>query len=114
VSHRPLVFLSGLTVGDYLLWSWSLNGNHDVLALVAGLTLPPLAVACLWLLVLSIARVIAGTAKRRPLARNGRSRVSQRRASQRRRPQPSTAAAVGPEAPTAAASSDRRSGKLAA
>jgi hypothetical protein len=108
VSHRPLVFVSGLTFGDYLLWSWSLNGNHDVLALVAGLTLPPLAVACLWLLVLSVARVIASTA-RRP-----RSRVSQRRASRRRGPQPSTAAAVGPEATTAAASTDRPSRKLAA
>jgi hypothetical protein len=108
VSHRPLVFLSGLTFGDYLLWSWSLNGNHDVLALVAGLTLPPLAVACLWLLVLSVARVIASTA-RRP-----RRHVGRRRASQRRRPQPSTAAAVGPEAPAAAASTDRPSRKLAA
>ena len=38
MSHRPLVFLSGLTVGDYLLWNWSLNGNHDVLALISGLT----------------------------------------------------------------------------
>jgi hypothetical protein len=59
VSHRPLVFVSGLTVGDYLLWNWSLNGNHDVLALVSGLTLPPLAVAGLWLLALSLARLIA-------------------------------------------------------
>jgi hypothetical protein len=106
VSHRPLVFLSGLTFGDYLLWSWSLNGNHDVLALVAGLTLPPLAVACLWLLVLSAGRVIANTA-RRP-----RSHVGHRRAGKRRRP--STAAAGGPEAPAAAASTDRPSRKLAA
>jgi hypothetical protein len=37
VSHRPLVFVSGLTVGDYLLWNWSLNGSHDVVALVSGL-----------------------------------------------------------------------------
>jgi hypothetical protein len=118
VSHRPLVFLSGLTFGDYLLWSWSLNGNHDVLALVSGLTLPPLAVACLWLLVLSVARVIASTATRPrdrvSRGRVSRGRVSRRRASQRRKLQPSTAAAVGPEAPTAAASSDRRSRKLAA
>ena len=45
MSHRPLVFVSGLTVGDYLLWNWSLNSNHDVIALVSGLTLPPLALA---------------------------------------------------------------------
>jgi hypothetical protein len=64
VSHRPLVFVSGLTVGDYLLWNWSLNGNHDVLALVSGLTLPPLAVAGLWLLALSVARLIATSASR--------------------------------------------------
>ena len=56
---RPLVFLSGLTLGDYLLWNWSLNANHAVLALISGLTLPPLAVACLWLLALTLGRLIA-------------------------------------------------------
>ena len=45
MSRRTLVFVLGLTVGDYLLWSWSLNGNHDVIALASGLTLPPLALA---------------------------------------------------------------------
>ena len=64
MSSRPLVFVFGLTVGDYLLWNWSLNGNHDVFALVSGLTLPPLAVACLWLLALSVARLIARSARR--------------------------------------------------
>ena len=68
MSHRPLVFVSGLTVADYLLWNWSLNSNHDVLALVSGLTLPPLAVGCLWLLTLSIVRAIARSA-RLPAAR---------------------------------------------
>jgi hypothetical protein len=57
------VFVIGLTVGDYLLWNWSLNGNHDVLALVSGLTLPPLAVACLWLLAMSVARMLARSAR---------------------------------------------------
>jgi hypothetical protein len=75
VSHRPLVFVTGLTVGDYLLWNWSLNGNHDVLALVSGLTLPPLAVACLWLLTMSVARLIAGST-RRPAAHAERSASS--------------------------------------
>ncbi len=70
MPYRPLVFVSGLTFGDYLLWNWSLNGNRDLLALVSGLTLPPLLVACLWLLALSIGRLIARTT-RRPAARSG-------------------------------------------
>jgi hypothetical protein len=77
VSHRPLVFVTGLTVGDYLLWNWSLNGNHTVLALISGLTLPPLAVACLWLLTMSVARLIARTA-RRPHGRAARTRHARR------------------------------------
>jgi hypothetical protein len=89
VSHRPLVFVTGLTVGDYLLWNWSLNGNHTVLALASGLTLPPLAVACLWLLTMSVARLIARSA-RRPrgrVARNpGSTRTRSRRPAAARRP----------------------------
>lgn len=108
MSHRPLVFLSGLTIGDYLLWSWSLSGNHDVLALVAGLTLPPLAVACLWLLVLGIARVIATTA-RRPRRHAGLSRTRRWR-----RARPSATASGGPNAPMTATAADRPSRKLAA
>jgi len=64
VSYRPLAFVSGLTLGDYLLWNWSLNANHDVLALVSGLTLPPLVLACAWLLALSLIR-LAGRSGRR-------------------------------------------------
>ena len=63
MSLRPLVFVSGLTVGDYFLWNWSLNSNHDVLALASGLTLPPLAVAALWLAALALARLIARAAR---------------------------------------------------
>lgn len=66
--RRPLVFVLALAVGDYFLWNWSLNGNHDVIALVAGLTLPPLAIAALWLLALTIARLL-GHATRRSAAR---------------------------------------------
>jgi hypothetical protein len=64
VSRRPLALVSVLAIGDYLLWNWSLNGNHDVLALASGLTLPPLAIACLWLLAFSLVRLIADTAHR--------------------------------------------------
>jgi hypothetical protein len=62
-----LAIVSGLTIGDYLLWNWSLNGSHDVLALVSGLTLPPLAAAFIWLIALTGARLLART--RRPGAR---------------------------------------------
>ncbi len=63
MSLRPLVFVSGLTLGDYLLWNWSLKGSHDVIALVSGLTLPPLALAFLWLLALSAGRLLAFTTR---------------------------------------------------
>jgi len=68
VSIWPLAFVSGLTFGDYLVWHWSLNSNHDVIASVSGLTLPPLGVACMWLLVLSAMRVLARHG-RRPASR---------------------------------------------
>jgi hypothetical protein len=111
VSHRPLVFVSGLTIGDYLLWSWSLGGSHDVLALVSGLTLPPLAVACLWLLALSAARLIARTARRPGRRLERRTKRHQRKHARKRHP--STAAAV-PQAPAMAASTDTPPRKLAA
>jgi hypothetical protein len=79
VSHRPLALVSVLAAGDYLLWNWSLNGNHDVLALVSGLTLPPLAIACIWLFALSAMRLLAHAVNRsRPPARGvAEVRVSQ-------------------------------------
>jgi hypothetical protein len=64
VSYRPLAFVFGLTLGDYLLWNWSLNANHDVLALVSGLTLPPLALACAWILALTVIRLIGSSTRR--------------------------------------------------
>lgn len=56
--------MSGLTLGDYLLWNWSLSGSHDALALVSGLTLPALSIAWVWLLALSVARLIASYGRR--------------------------------------------------
>jgi hypothetical protein len=107
VSLRPLVFLTGLTVGDFLLWNWSLNGNHDVLALASGLTLPPLAVAFLWLLALNLARLVALTA-RRPTARR-RGRREARRAASR-----GTTATASTATPQASASPGTPSRKIAA
>jgi hypothetical protein len=65
VPYRPLALVAGLTIGDYALWKWSLNANHDVLALVSGLTLPPLAVALLWLLALSLMRLLGRSTRRK-------------------------------------------------
>jgi hypothetical protein len=108
VSLRPLALCTGLTLGDYLLWNWSLNSNHDALALVSGLSLPPLAVACVWLLALSVARLIARS-----------TRLSSGRAAARA--QASDGARAGSAGATAAEDAEvlagakrRRSGKLAA
>jgi hypothetical protein len=67
-----LVVVSGLALGDYLLWNWSLNANHDVLALISGLTLPPLVLALVWLLVVSVMRGLMGFSRRS--AQGGRAR----------------------------------------
>jgi len=118
VSVRPLVSVSGITLGDYVLWNWSLNHNHDVLALVSGLTLPPLVVACLWLLVLNGMRLI-GRVGRRPARARAAAAAASGRDAQAARPAaepargPRPAAAPLEEAPTAA-SAGRSSGRLAA
>jgi hypothetical protein len=67
--------VSGLTLGDYLLWNWSLGRSHDVLALVSGLTLPPLAVVFVSLIVLVVARLIAGSARDSRAKRDRRRRA---------------------------------------
>jgi hypothetical protein len=108
-----LVFVSGLTVGDYLLWNWSLGSNRDVLALVSGLTLPPLAVACLWLLALSAARLIARSA-RRPTGHTRRNNERERRYAS---PATADANAASPpldEPPTSTTPASTRPRKIAA
>jgi hypothetical protein len=117
VFHRPLAIVSGLTIGDYLLWNWSLNGRHDVLALISGLTLPPLAIAFLWLLALTLARVLASTTRRSRARRVGREHTERRR-TRRRVVDGSPAAGALEQAPAsrspAPASSTASSRKLAA
>jgi hypothetical protein len=66
VFHRPLALVGALTGGDLLLWNWSLSANHDVLALIAGVTLLPLAAACLLLAALT-ALQLASRFSRHPL-----------------------------------------------
>jgi hypothetical protein len=110
VSNRSLVLVLGLTFCDYLLWSWSLGGNHDVVALISGLTLPPLAVACLWLLVLSVARLLARAAR----GPGSRSKQGPKHHGRQRGRRSRARAAAVPEGPVAAASSDAPARKLAA
>lgn len=80
VSHRPLVLVSGLTLGDYALWNWSLGGGNAVLAIISGLTLVPLVVTTAWLFALNLARLLARSARVRP-----HSRLAGRPAPRRRR-----------------------------
>ena len=101
MSHRPLVLVSGLTFGDYLLWHWSLNGNHEVIALISGLTLVPLAVTLLWLLVVSVGRVLMGR------QRTPRGRAAARPEPQAASPRAGVSAEDGP-LPAGAQRSSRR------
>jgi hypothetical protein len=66
VFPRTLVLVSALTLGDYLLWNWSLAGGRDVLAVVSGLSFLPLVLATASLLALSVARALARTGRRLP------------------------------------------------
>lgn len=52
-----------LTVGDYLLWNWSLASNHVILSLLAGLTLLPLAAVSLGLIALATLGLLARVAR---------------------------------------------------
>jgi hypothetical protein len=58
VRLRALPFLLVLTAGDYVLWDWSIADGHDIVSLVAGLTLLPLAAVSLGGLVLAGARLL--------------------------------------------------------
>ena len=125
MSHRPLALVSGLVLGDYLLWNWSLAGRHGVLALVSGLTLPPLALACVWLLALNLLRLIASSTQRSRVRADGQRRGAwpqQRTAASGATPgrdDPAAASQATAPATTAVASSSSASaasssGKLAA
>jgi hypothetical protein len=82
VSRGTLVTVSALTLGDLVLWHWSLAGNHDVLALISGLSLPPLVVASAWLLAVTLLRVLARGAVW-PVARVSRLRAGRLAAASR-------------------------------
>jgi hypothetical protein len=71
--------VSGLALGDYALWNWSLDGGHDVLAAISGLSLLPLVLATAWLLALNLARVLARGSRARSRRTRRRSGASARR-----------------------------------
>jgi predicted lipid-binding transport protein (Tim44 family) len=115
VSYRPLAFVSGLTLGDYLLWNWSLNANHDVLALVSGLTLPPLALACAWMVALTLIRLLGVTTWRSARApASGRARAAAGQAMDAPAARTTPAAGAADPASASAAAQPSSSGKLAA
>ena len=74
MSRRPLVTVPALTLADLLLWHWSLTAHHQIPAIVAGLTLPPLLVASVWLVALAFVRLLA-QGVRVPLTRLSRTRA---------------------------------------
>ncbi|MGA9313980.1 MAG: hypothetical protein WBV77_05050 [Solirubrobacteraceae bacterium] len=55
---RALAFLLVVTVADYMLWNWSIAGGHDIVSLVAGLTLLPLGTVSIAQLALGAARIM--------------------------------------------------------
>jgi hypothetical protein len=99
-----------LAVGDYGLWKWSLAGNHQVLAVVFGLTLPPLALAFVWLLAVNAWRLLSELAYRRR-DREALPRSARTANTRRRRPR---APARPLPAATATSSTERPARKLAA
>jgi hypothetical protein len=61
-----------LTAADYALWDWSIADGHDIVSLVAGLTLLPLAAATLALLAVGAARALSLVLERPSAHRRGR------------------------------------------
>ncbi len=74
MPQRPiwsLAVVGVLALSDYVLWNWSVGANHDVVALVAGMTLIPLLIALTWLVVVAVARLLAHAAQRPKTSRAG-------------------------------------------
>jgi hypothetical protein len=92
VHKRPLVFVTAIACGDYLLWNWSLNANHETVALLAGLTLPPLVLATAWLIALAVGRGVARSARWVRLKKSRRASAAEQAA---RRNERGTSAPLG-------------------
>lgn len=50
----PLVAVFVLVGIDYGVWNWAIGGNHQIVALVAGLAMAPLVIALAWLAALAL------------------------------------------------------------
>ena len=75
VRLRALPLLLALTAADYVLWDWSIAKSHDIVSLVAGLTLLPLAAIAVGMLAIAGARLLrlllGGLPSRTPSADTG-------------------------------------------
>jgi hypothetical protein len=69
VPYRSLGIFGALSVGDYLIWNWSVAGNHDVVAIISGLSLPVLLVVLILLAIRNFLSLLNSStpARRRPL-----------------------------------------------
>jgi hypothetical protein len=79
VPIRPLVLVAALAGGDYLLWTWSSDGDSTTVALISGLALAPLILAVIWFISVTIARAVIMRSSRpqaAAFARNRRGRQS--------------------------------------
>jgi hypothetical protein len=93
VLLRPLAVILALLGVDYLLWDWSLSANHGAVAVAAGLTLPPLVVALLWLILRVAWRGLGRAARRHVRVTASRADVS--RPDNRASPRSGETAAAG-------------------
>ncbi len=69
---RVLPLLLAVVAADYALWDWSIASGHDIVSLVAGLTLLPMATIALGMVAVAGARLLrfllGGAAGRTPAA----------------------------------------------
>lgn len=71
--RRPLPAFVGLTVADYLAWSWSAAHGPRIVALFCGLVLTLLILAVVWMLLASLVRFLVDRSllSRRVVIRHG-------------------------------------------
>lgn len=60
----PIAVVFALVALDYGVWTWSIGGNHEIVALVAGLAMAPLVIALAWLVALALGSGALAVARR--------------------------------------------------